>query len=182
MLRLTDNPPTLSPQHASLAELPGRWWVGHTKSRFEKAFAWDLLRRGIGYFLPLVERLRVSGGRKRHVVAPLFPSYVFVCGDDEDRYTAMTTNRLCTTIEVPDQEKLVAELVAIERALSAKAALDLYAFAVAGQRCRITAGPFEGLEGVVVRRNGTARIVLYVGILAQGASMEIDADLLEPVN
>jgi len=156
MLRLCDNPPTLSPQHASLAELPGRWWVGHTKSRFEKAFAWDLL--------------------------PLFPSYVFVCGDDEDRYTAMTTNRLCTTIEVPDQEKLVAELVAIERALSAKAALDLYAFAVAGQRCRITAGPFEGLEGVVVRRNGTARIVLYVGILAQGASMEIDADLLEPVN
>ena len=74
MLRLSDSPPVLTPGVQSLKDLCGRWWVGHTKSRFEKAFAWDLLRRGIGYFLPMVERVRISGGRKRRLMAPLFPS------------------------------------------------------------------------------------------------------------
>jgi len=180
VLRIDENPPALLPDTETLADLTGRWWVAHTKSRFEKAFAWDLLQRGIGYFLPLIERVRMSGGRKRRVMAPLFPSYVFFCGDDEDRYTAMTTHRLCQTLEVRDQEELVRELVAIETALAGKAELDPYPFAVVGQRCRITAGPFMGLEGIVIQRNCIARLVLQVSMLGQGAALEVDADLLEP--
>ena len=182
MLKPAENPPTLPPGVASIEGLRGRWWVAHTKARFEKAFAWDLLRRGIGYFLPMIERVRISGGRKRRAMAPLFPSYVFVCGADDSRYEAMTTNRLCQTLDVHDQETLVRELVAIERALAGKAELDPYPFAAVGRRCRITAGPFVGLEGVVVQRNCTARLVLEVGMLGQGAALEVDADLLEPVD
>lgn len=172
----------LHPGADSLTRLPGRWWVGHTKARFEKAFAWDLLRRGIAYFLPMVERVRVSGGRKRHGLAPLFPSYVFFCGSPTDRYTAMTTNRLCQALAVPDQAGLISELAAIEKALAGKAKLDPYPFAVVGRRCYIKAGPFKGLEGVVVHRNKTARLVLQVSILGQGAALELDADLLVPVD
>ena len=179
MLKISENPPVLPPGVETLADLPGRWWVGHTKSRFEKAFAWDLLRQGIGYFLPMIERVRVSGGKKRRVMAPLFPSYVFFCGSDEDRYQAMTTNRLCQALEVLDQTTAVRELAAVEKALAGKAELDPYPFAAIGERCRIIAGPFTGLEGVVVQRNGMARLVLEVSMLGQGAALEIEASLLE---
>jgi len=182
MLKLSENPPVLSPGVESLLELQGRWWVAHTKSRFEKAFAWDLHREGIGYFLPLFECVRTNGGRKRHVMKPLFPGYVFFCGDAGDRYKAMTTDRLCQTIDVLDQEKLVAELSAIEKALNAKVQLDPYPFAVVGQRCRVKSGPFVGMEGIVVQRNCTARLVLGVSVLGQGAVLEIDTDMLEPVD
>jgi len=182
MLKLSDNPPLVSPWAGSLAELQGRWWVAHTKARFEKTFAWNLLRANIGHFLPMVERVSISGGRKRLVMKPLFASYVFFCGSEDDRYAAMTTNRLCQTIEVADQAALIDELLMIEKALDLKAKLDPYPFAVAGQRCRITAGPFMGLEGTVVERSKPARLVLEVSILGQGAVIEIDADLLEPVN
>ena len=74
-----------------------------------------------------------------------------------------------------------AEFVAIEKALAGKAELDLYPFAAAGRRCRITSGPFQGIAGVVIHRGKAARIVLEVSILGQGASMDIDADLLEPI-
>ena len=74
MLKLADNPPRLHPAISDLAAQPGCWWVAHTKSRSEKAFAWDLLRRDIRYFLPMTERVRFSGGRKRHVLMPLFQS------------------------------------------------------------------------------------------------------------
>lgn len=165
-----------------MADLEGRWWVAHTKARFEKAVARDLASHDVGYFLPLVERVRISGGRKRRVRLPLFPSYVFICGDDEARAVAMRTNRLCQTIEVTDQDQLIAECSAIERALAGGAELDLCQGLAAGKRCQVTSGAFEGTEGVVVSRHGRTRIMLEVSTLGLGASLEVDADMLEPIN
>ena len=182
MLKTSEEPPMLPPWVACTAELSGRWWVGHTRSRFEKAFARDLLARGIEYFLPLVRRVRMLGGRKRRVLLPLFPSYVFFCGDEKSRDFAMRTNRLCRTIAVTDQERLRSECAAIERALAEGAELDPCDALAAGRRCRVTAGPFRGMEGTVVRRNGRTRILLEVSALGLGASLEIEADLLEPVS
>lgn len=180
MLKYADNPPIRSSGAADLGDLSGTWWVGHTKARAEKAFAWDLHRQGIGYFLPMIDCVRVSGGRKRRLMVPLFPSYVFFCGDEDDRGRALATNRLCQTLEPPDRDVLVAELVQVEQALASKAALDPYPFAAVGARCRVKAGPLRGLEGIVLRRDRTARLVLQVSMLGQGASVEVDASLLEP--
>lgn len=179
VLKLQDNPPVLPPGTQALAQLEGTWWVAHTKSRFEKAFAWDLLRRGIGYYLPLIERVKISGGRRRTVLAPLFPSYVFFCGAEEARYTAMTTDRLCQTIAIPDQGQFLSQIEAVHKALAGKAQLDPYPFLAAGKRCRITAGPFLGVEGIVISRDRRTHIVLEVRILGQAVVMEIDPSLLE---
>jgi hypothetical protein len=179
MLKLADNPPSLFPEGTSIAAIPGRWWVGHTKARFEKAFAWDLMSRGIGYFLPMIQKTTFSGGRKRRVMTPLFSGYVFFAGDEQVRYEALLTDRLCQVIPVIDQAGLCAELAQLQTALAGSARLDPYPFAAVGQRCRIAAGPFMGLEGVVVRREKMATIVLRVGILGQGAALEVDASLLE---
>ena len=182
MLKLADNPPLLSSGVQSITDLSGRWWVAHTKSRFEKAFAWDLAARNIGYFLPLIERTTISSGKKRRVMAPLFQSYVFFCGTEEDRYIAMTTNRLCQVIPVRDQAAMVAELSAIEWALKSNMQLDPYSFAVVGKRCRVRKGPLQGIEGVVIERNRQTHLVLQVSMLGQGAALEISADLLEPLD
>ncbi len=182
MLRLSDNPAILTPEVQSVIELSGTWWVAHTKARFEKAFAWDMFNRGIGYFLPMREKIIFSGGRKRHVMAPLFTSYVFICGTELDRYTALTTNRLCQTIEVVDQDLLIRELAMIEKALFSKAIIDRYPRLPVGGRCKIVSGPMMGTEGVVIeRKDAKARMVLEVTILGQGAVVEIDSDLLEPM-
>jgi len=183
MLKLSENPAILTPEVQSLTELSGTWWVAHTKARFEKAFARDMLSYGIGYFLPMREKIIFSGGRKRRVVVPLFTSYVFFCGDEKDRYTALTTNRLCQTIEVIDQDGLIKELSRIEKALLSKAIIDNYPRLPVGSPCRIISGPMMGIEGVVIERKDVkARMVLEVTILGQGAVVEIDADLLEPID
>src|SRR5215207_7360579 len=120
MLKLSENPPMLSPGIGSLVDISGTWWVAHTKARCEKAFALDLLDREIGFFLPMLERVRIISGKKRRVLLPLFPSYVFFCGDTEQRQRALLTDRLCATIDVRDQQKLIDELSAIQRLLEAK--------------------------------------------------------------
>jgi len=181
VLSPSQNPPILPPWAKGLDELGGRWWVAHTKARNEKALAWDLLRRDIGYFLPLRHCVTYSGGRKRRVLKPLFTSYLFLCGDDRDRYTAMTTNRICRTLDVFDQDELVTQLIAIEKALVSDAELIPCSLPEIGRRCRVRAGPLVNVEGVVVEHGKRARLILAVSILGQGASLEIDADLLEPL-
>lgn len=183
MLKLSENPPIVSPGVNTLVGLSGTWWIAHTKARFEKVFAWDMLRRDVGYFLPMREKVIFSGGRKRRVMWPLFTSYVFFCGNEADRYFAMTTNRLCQTIEVVDQDELVGELSAIEKALAGKAILDPYPHLPVGTHCKVVSGPMMGIEGVVVeRKNSKARMVLAVSVLGQGALIELDSDLLEPMS
>jgi transcription antitermination factor NusG len=183
MLKLCDNPDVLFPAVDDLSTLPGTWFVGQTKARCEKAFATDLAGRGIAYFLPMIERITFSGGRKRRGMMPLFANYVFFCAADEsDRQTALLTDRLCRVIDVRDQDRLVRELSMTHRVLRNKVALDPYPFAVVGRRVRVALGPLEGTEGVVVRRDGREKLVLEVGILGQGSAMEIAPELLEPID
>ncbi len=159
----------------------GRWMVLHTKSRQEKAVARHLGAKGVPFFMPLVDRTRLIRGRKMRAQLPLFPGYLFMYGERDDGFTAISTKRVCRVIEVQNQSRFVEEISQIAQALTAGAELDLYPFAAVGQRCRITRGPFFGLEGMVIERKRLARFVLQVDILGQGAALEVDADFLEPV-
>ena len=182
MLKVSENPPILPPSVSTLADLSGTWWVAHTKSRFEKSFAWDMHRMGIGYFFPLVERVTFSGDRKRHGMLPLFTGYVFICGTVDDRLAALRSNRLCQAMDVPNQQQLINELLPIEQGLLTGAHLDPYPHTAVGRRCRVKSGPFLGTEGVVLNRRRIPRIILEISGLGVGAAMEIDADLLEAVD
>jgi len=178
MIKYEDNPPCLPPTASSLAELSGHWWVAHTRSRFEKAFAWDMCQRDIGYFLPLRDKVTVSHGRKRKVKVPLFSSYVFICGSDEDRYLALTTNRLCQTIEVVDQEQLITQLSRIEKTLASEVPMEVLPHIPLGQRCRINAGVLAGIEGILIDKRNRARVALEVSVLGQASLVEVEADLV----
>ena len=181
MLTAQENPPTVYPRDAAIGELVGQWWVAHTKARNEKALAWDLLKREISYFLPMVEKVRASRGRKVKNIMVLFPGYVFLCGGEQDRYTAMTTNRIASTIEVVDQDRLIKELGSIQQALATPKLLDPFPYLRTGRKCVVTAGPLKGVEGFLVRRKNINRLVLQVDVLGQAVATEIDAGLLEVV-
>jgi transcription antitermination factor NusG len=179
MLKIAQNPPTLHPAVGSIRELTGRWWVAHTRPRNEKAFAWDLHRDNVSYYLPMIRRTLFSGGRRRKSLVPLFASYVFINGDEQSRLLALQTNRICSLIPIDDQSQFQTELADIERVLRSDASVDPVPFAVVGKLVRVARGPFKGIIGRVIRRDEITRLVMSVSILAQGAEMDIDADVLE---
>ena len=179
MLKLEDNPAPLAARLTKPSDAQGVWKVAHTKPRCEKALAWDLTERGVSYYLPLARRTQMSGGRRRTTLIPLFPSYVFFCGDEQARLSVLTTRHVCNILPVPQQAMLAAELDAVHAALAVNGALAVYPHAVVGKRCRVARGPMRGIEGVVVRDNDVTRIVLSVSIIGHGASLEISAADLE---
>ena len=157
------------------------WMVLHTKARQEKAVARYLEAAGADFYLPLITRVTLIQNRKYRSQVPLLPGYVFLSGDLDDGYAAITTKRVCQIIQVADQDRLIDELEQIREALDRGAELYQCPFAVIGTRCRVRRGPFEGIEGEISRKLGSNRLALQIQMLGRGAVLEIDADLLEPL-
>jgi transcription antitermination factor NusG len=178
-------PPTGSGVFGLLDETPidnfvGNWFVLHTRSRNEKAVADDLERMKVQHFLPLLRKPRAYAGRVRRVVdLPLFPGYLFVCGDRDARDAAMRTNRIAHVLDVPDQEGLRNDLRQVWRVVNGDEPIELYPRIRRGARCRVRGGSLSGLEGVVVRRQGPWRVYVGVDFVGQSAELEIDPELLE---
>ena len=140
-----------------------------------------LLAREVGFYLPLVKRKSLTRGRTRVSRIPLFPGYVFIHGNDEDRLQVLKTNRVLTVQHVRDGEQLREDLLRLAELIALDAPLLPEARLVEGNRVRVKAGPFRDKEGVVIRRNGKTRLLVAVNYLQQGASLEVDDCLLEPL-
>jgi transcription antitermination factor NusG len=162
-----------------IAPSTGRWFVLHTLSRQEKAAALVAEAAGGECYIPTMRRVTYYGHRKRIVEAPLFASYVFLRGAVEHAYAAVQLKRVAKVLEVHDQEQFEREIGQVRRATEGCAELSPYRFFVEGRRVRVTAGPLEGLEGIVEFLKQQARIVLKVHAVGRALSLEIDASLLE---
>jgi transcription antitermination factor NusG len=182
LLNVSENPPIMWPEVESIREYTGRWWVAHTKSRNEKALAHDLISRQISYFLPMTWKVRRKSRRTIKSLLPLFSGYLFFCGNENQRTELLRTDRVANLIEVIDQEKLLCELVQIEKVLQTGTPLVPHKYIKVGQKCRVIAGPLMGLQGIVVYTKGEMRLVLQVDMLGQAASVEIDIDMIELVD
>jgi transcription antitermination factor NusG len=181
LLKIEENPPILWPQVQSIRDFDGQWWVAHTRSRNEKALAHDLVAKNVSYFLPMTLKVSRRSHRTFKSLLPLFTSYLFFCGHENERIELLKTNRVVSLLEVTDQDELVRELVRIEQAIRAGAPLVPHKYIEKGQWCRVIAGPLLGLEGIVVQTRSNTRLVLQIDMLGQAASVEIDIDMIEPV-
>jgi transcriptional antiterminator RfaH len=181
LLKPSENPPISWPDGRSIRDFAGQWWVAHTKSRNEKSLAHDLVVKEVSYFLPMAWKVRRTRGRTLRSLLPIFSGYLFFCGQEQQRIEVLRTNRVANLIEVKDQNRLVEEMLQIERAIVAGADLSPHNYLKEGQRCRVIGGALAGLSGIVVKTKNAARLVLQVDMLGQAASVEIDVDMIEPI-
>ncbi len=158
------------------------WWAIYTKSRQEKALARFLLSREIPFYLPTVDRTSLIRGRKVRSSNPLFAGYMFLYGSQEERTQCFQSNRISSILPVHDQQQLSNDLKDICRLTESEFALTVESRLEPGQRVRVHSGVFQGLEGVIVTRRGKTRLAINVDFLQQGASVEIDDFLFEPIS
>jgi transcription antitermination factor NusG len=159
-----------------------RWWVLYTRARREKAIARDLFAWEIPFYLPLVRK--TSAYRRRKVAShlPVFAGYVFLWGTDEERVRSLSTNRVSRVLKVHDPERLRFDLRQLRELIASDAPLTVESRLVPGNRVRVRFGPLAGIEGTVLTRRGNTQLLVAVNFLQQGASVEIDDYLLEPID
>jgi len=165
-----------------LLDLDRKWWCIYTLVRREKDLMRKLSSKSIPFYAPVIpKRYRSTAGRMRTSYIPLFANYVFMLGDESDRYQAMTTNCVAKYSIVEEREQLVEDLRQIQTIINADVPLTPEANLSGGDRCRIKSGPFRDYEGIVIRRGGKTCFLVSIRLLEQSVSMEIDEGLLEPI-
>jgi transcription antitermination factor NusG len=169
------------PQSLPLTEINQHWTAVYCKPRQEKALAWDLVRRDVTYYLPMVLRQTSSGGRRRRNLYPLFPSYLFFAGGEVERLAVLKTERVVRLIEInpTQQTQFQREIKYLDAALQCfPESIELYPRLVPGACVRITAGPMRDVEGVIIQSHNKRKLWLGVSVLGVGATVEIHADLV----
>jgi transcription antitermination factor NusG len=152
-----------------------RWWCLHTKPRQEKSTARHLRDRQIAYYAPqILHESRTPLGRKIRSFLPLFPSYVFMIGDEHQRLEAFRSNTLVNVLEVIDQASLIRDLRQIRQLLASGLSAAREHSHPIGVWVRICSGPLSGIVGTVVRRGPRDRFIALVSFLGSGATVDLE--------
>jgi transcriptional antiterminator RfaH len=150
------------------------WWVLHTKPRQEKSLARQMLTACVPFYLPLVPRRTLVRGRPLEAHVPLFPGYLFLLADRDERVTALATQRVVRTLAVADQPRLRQDLWQVHRLIAAGAPVTPEQRLAPGAAVEIRSGPLAGLRGRIVRGASGRRFVVRVDFIQQGASVLLD--------
>lgn len=181
MLKVTENPVCRWPEDRPLQTDSGDWWIARVKPRHEKALARDLASLGVGYFLPMMTRrtIRRDNNKPRKSVICLFPGYISLVGYHNRKNELLRTSRILNVIEIFDQDRFVAEIEAVQKALSSPDC-RLHPGLATGAEVVIVSGPMEGVHGVVQDMSRPDRIFLNVRMFNRAISVTVSQDQVEP--
>jgi len=172
---------TLSVPSTNAVDPTRQWWVLHTKHQQEKALARQLLSKGVPFYLPLVSKDHLIRGKRVQSQIPLFGCYLFLYGTDEEYLLAMKTNRVVAVLSVSDQWQFFVDLQQLHRLIASGQPLTIEKRLQVGQKVRVRRGPFADIEGTILKRRGSSRLLVAVNFLQQGASIAIDDFVVEPI-
>ena len=159
--------------------VPIPWHVLHVKPRCEKKLAAQVGGYlGLESFLPLREETKIYQRRKVTVSKPVFPGYLFAAFTREQQVLVLKTNQVVRVLDVVNQEGFLAQLDQVRKALEVDPTLGACEAFQTGQRVRIRAGPFQGIEGVVQVVRGQTRVVLNIELIGQAVPVEVDTAAL----
>jgi transcription antitermination factor NusG len=162
------------------------WYALWTHSHCEQLVRDQLLRAGFRAFLPTVDVWSRRRGVRRLIDVPMFPGYLFLRhAIDKKSYCEVSRVRGVVRLlgerwdclaRIPDDE-----MEAIERIATAREPVLPYPYLKEGRRARIVAGPFAGLEGILVKsRLDKGLLVLSVHLLQRSVAMSVDATAVAP--
>jgi transcription antitermination factor NusG len=169
--------------NASLVSVPGypkdaetHWYAVYTCANHEKRIAAQFDERSIENFLPLYETVRRWKDRRMRIALPLFPGYIFVRHSLRKRLDILKVpgvvrlvgfNNAAAPLPIEDIETLRNGL---KRSYNA----EPHPYLTMGRRVRIVHGPFEGLEGILLRRKGNLRVVLSIHLIMRSVAVDVD--------
>ncbi|MGH9540287.1 MAG: UpxY family transcription antiterminator [Terriglobales bacterium] len=160
-----------------------QWYAACTRSRHEKVVADQLAGKGIEHFLPLCRTVRRWQSRTAEVELPLFAGYVFVRIPIEERMRVLSVagaaylvSAAGRAVAVPDQQ-----LETLRARMAHGVHAEPHPFLVVGGRVRVMRGALEGLEGILLRKQGRTRLIVSIEMILRSIVLDVNAADVEPL-
>jgi transcription antitermination factor NusG len=160
-----------------------QWYVLMVRCNHEKRIAQQLKEKGIDHLLPCYRSIRQWKDRRVTLEMPLFPSYVFVRILLDERLRALAIPHVFSFVgtagspsAVPEQE-----IDALRRGTE-HGKSEPYPYLTAGDRVVVTEGALCGVTGILLRQQGSARLVVSVESIARSFVLEVDSSYVQPLS
>lgn len=170
------------PVPQSALSLQVRWYAAHVYSRHEKQVVTQLQERNVDCFLPVYRSVRRWKDRRKELDLVLFPGYVFVHLDIQDRLRVLQLPSVIRFVSfnghpapLPDSE-----IETLSNGLATGICAEPHPYLKVGHRVRVKYGPLAGAEGILVRRKDKCRLVLSVDLIMRSVAVEVDEADVEP--
>ena len=159
------------------------WYAVYTKPRHEKKVNAKLEEKKITTFLPLITRRHQWKDRKKDVELPLFSSYLFVDFEYKYRFDVLETDGVIKIVNFNGVPAVVPDwqIESLRHMLEFPETLQLEKYIKPGEIVEITEGLMEGMQGTVVNRKNSNRLVLTIEGIMQSISVEIDEFSLKKI-
>lgn len=159
------------------------WYALQTRARHERIVAERLATRGVQTFLPTATEVHRWSDRKKKVEVPLFSCYLFArLGPTKvDRLRVLCVEGVFSFVgrkgeglPIPDEQ-----IEAVRALVDSQLPCSSHPFLKIGQRVRIRSGSLDGLEGILVSRNGDSTLVISVDAIQRSLSVRVDGYHIE---
>ena len=154
------------------------WYLVHTKPRQEKCALDNLDRQGYQCYLPTIPSERLRQGLLTVSDEPLFPRYLFIrlgLGDSAKSWAPIrSTKGVSRLVSFGNAPARVDDgLIELLRAQEANVQTLPEKLFKPGDRVRLTAGPFAGIEAIYQMTNGDRRVMVLIEILSKPVSVHV---------
>ena len=163
-----------------------KWYAIHTRSHFEQKVYDGLRGKSIEVFLPRIQVMSRRKDRRKKILVPLLPGYVFVQTDlhPEEHLKILKTPGLVRLIgikgqPVPANDEEILSLMVLD---GTDRTVQNRAYIRKGDRVRIMEGPLKGLVGFYLRHSGRRdHVVVSIDLLQRSLEVEIEDWALEKI-
>jgi transcriptional antiterminator RfaH len=163
------------------------WYVIHTKPRNENKVFEQIISKDIEVFLPLIQTIRYWSDRKKKLMVPLFPGYIFVNTDEDERTKAISNTYGALRYVMYQKRPAVVsekEITNIKLSLQAPEKIRIEEKSIMeGDLVEITGGIFRGLTGYIKEIRGHYKLIVNIIELNSTFSVQLNSSeikLLKP--
>ncbi len=163
------------------------WHVLYVKTQHEKKVDLLLKESALESFLPTITAIRQWSDRRKKIIQPLFPSYVFLhVNSKNDFYTALNVQGVFKYLRFGNEYAKVRneEIRRIKQFLNLEGISDVETAGFTpkkGDKMIINYGPLSGLECLVIKTNNRNRIFVRIESLRQNITATIPVSYLSEV-
>lgn len=160
-----------------------QWYALHVRPRHEKAVVLRLADRGVETFLPVITEVHRWSDRQKRVELPLFSCYVFArfVPNRADRLRVLRVDGVLGLVGSRNEGAPIPEeqINAVRAVVDGTASWSSYPFLKVGQRVRVRSGALDGVEGVLVSRNGSDTLVISVDAIQRSLAVKVEGYQVE---
>ena len=158
------------------------WYAVHTRSRHEARAYTGLVQKSVDAFLPRIEVWSRRVDRRKKILVPMFPGYLFVqllSLDNEIKLTVLKTFGVVRLLGNPGSPDPVpvpeAKIADIQRLVQSRVEMHHFEYPRVGQPALIIEGPLKGIEGIVLNTDYEREVfVVSVDLLKRAVSIKIE--------